>query len=238
MDSWIRRRKWWLVTVGAVLLVAVVGGPFAYFHLVEGSAPAPLSLSSAPSTVPANGTASSPSGSGTTDGTWKVEAGSVVGYRVNEVLFGQTHEAVGRTNAVTGSMKVSGAQVSDATFIVDMTTVSSDESRRDEQFDGRIMEVGTFPTAMFTLTEPIDLGAIPAEGKKRTIEATGDLTLHGVTKPVTFDVTGIYDGSTVRIAGAIPIAFADYSISNPSFPPLVTTEDHGTLEFILTFSRA
>ena len=44
-------------------------------------------------------------------GTWQATGKSVVGYRVNEVLFGQNNVAVGRTNAVTGSITVDGASV-------------------------------------------------------------------------------------------------------------------------------
>ena len=45
-------------------------------------------------------------------------------------------------------------------------------------------------------------------------------------------------GSTIQVAGSIPITFADWNISNPSFAPLVTTEDHGVLEFALDFAHA
>ncbi len=162
---------------------------------------------------------------------------SVVGYRVKEVLFGQSNVAVGRTTSISGSMKVSGTTVTAATFAVDMTTVASDQSRRDGQFNGRIMETSTYPTATFTLTQPIELGSIPAQGTKQTYQATGNLTLHGVTKTVTFNVTGLYTGSTTQVAGSIPITFADWNIPNPSFGP-VSTEDHGVLEFALIFSPA
>ena len=115
-----------------------------------------------------------------------------------------------------------------------MATVTSDESRRDAQFKGRIMETGTYPTATFTLTKPIDLGSLPARGVRRTFRAKGNLTLHGVTRTVTFELTGQYTGSVVQVAGSIPITFADWNVPNPSFGP-VTTEDHGVLEFALNF---
>jgi polyisoprenoid-binding protein YceI len=145
--------------------------------------------------------------------------------------------AVGRTSDITGSITVDGKTISAGTFTVDMTTVTSDESRRDGQFNGRIMETSTYPTATFRLTQPIDVGQVPAIGVKRTFQATGELTLHGVTKPVTFQVTGQYTGSAVQVVGSIPVTFADYAISNPSFGP-VTTEDHGILEFSLNFAHA
>lgn len=236
--SRMRMRGWklWLAIGIAGAAVAVVGGPYIYIHFIEGTAPAPLALSS-PSAAPSAGeTTASGGGNESTDGTWKVVDGSVVGYRVKEVLFGQSNDAVGRTNAVNGSMAVTGTTVTTASFTVDMSTVTSDQTRRDNQFNGRIMETGTYPTSTFTLTEPIELGSIPAEGVERTVQAKGDLTLHGETKTVEFELTGRYSDSTIEIAGSIPITFADWNIPNPSFGP-VSTEDHGVLEFALSFNR-
>jgi len=227
--------KLWLAIGVLAVAVAVVGGPYVYIHFIEGSAPPPLTLATPSATSSASETTSSGQATGASDQTWKISSDSLVGYRVKEVLFGQSNVAVGRTNSISGSMKVSGTTVTAATFTVDMTTVSSDQSRRDGQFNGRIMETSTFPTATFALTQPIELGSVPAQGTKQTYQATGNLTLHGVTRTVTFNVTGLYTGSTAQVAGSIPITFSDWNIPNPSFGP-VSTEDHGVLEFALTFS--
>ena len=82
-----------------------------------------------------------------------------VGYRVVEVLFGQDTEGVGRTTAVTGSLTLDGSAITTAEFTVDMTTLKSDEDNRDRKFQGEIMETSTFPTATFTITQPIELGS-------------------------------------------------------------------------------
>ena len=74
-------------------------------------------------------------------------------------------------------------------------------------------------------------------GAERSLQITGTLTLHGVTKTVAFSVAGRYQGSTFSVAGSIPITFSDWNIQNPSFGP-VTTEAHGTLEFSLVFAHA
>ena len=234
----LRRWKRWLGIGLAAAAIAVVGGPFLYIHFVTGSAPPRLTLSTPSATSSTTGTSSSSPSSGAADGSWSIATGSIVGYRVNEVLFGQSHEAVGRTSSITGSMLVSGTTVTQAAFTVDMSSVTSDQSRRDAQFNGRIMDTRTYPTATFTLTKPIDLGAIPANGVQRTFRATGTLTLHGVTKTVTFTLTSQYTGSVVQVAGSIPITFADWSIPNPSFGGVVTTDDHGVLEFALNFAHA
>jgi polyisoprenoid-binding protein YceI len=238
MTAQVRGRHWkrWLVIGIAAAAFAMVGGPFIYIHFIEGKAPAPLALAEAtPSATPSTGGTTTSTGS--RNGTWNVTDGSVVGYRVNEVLFGQSHTAVGRTSSITGSMTVVGTKITQASFTVDMTTVTSDQSRRDEQFNGRIMETGTYPTATFTLTQGIDLGSSPTQGAKHTFQATGDLTIHDVTRTVTFQVSGQYSGSAAQIAGSIPITFADYNIGNPSFGP-VTKQDHGVLEFALSFAHA
>ena len=67
------------------------------------------------------------------------------------------------------------------------------------------------------------------------MHATGNLTLHGKTNPVTVALTARRTGNTIKVAGSIPVTFADYGIANPS-QSFVTTQDHGTVEFLLAFT--
>jgi polyisoprenoid-binding protein YceI len=225
-----------LVAAAAVVVLAV-GVPFAYIHFIEGPAPAPLGL---------NGTASpstaiSGSGQGTDTplpGTWAVAAGSRAGYRVNEVLAGQNNVAVGRTSSVAGHLTITSTAVTAGAFTVKMATIHSDQSQRDAQFDGRIMDVATYPTGTFTLTRSISLAPVPATGKIMTYHATGNLTLHGRTRPVTFSLSAQRTATQIRVSGSIPVTFADWDIPNPSFAGFVTTQDHGVLEFLLVLNRA
>jgi polyisoprenoid-binding protein YceI len=171
------------------------------------------------------------------EGTWNVTPESEFGYRVEEVLFGVNTTAAGRSNEITGSMTIEGTSVTEASFTVDVGSITSDESRRDNQFRGRIMEVDQFPEATFTLGAPIDFGSVPAAGEQVTATATGDLTLHGVTRTVTFDVTAEAGDNRIGVLGTIPVVFADYEIDNPSTSG-ITTEDNGVLEFVLVFEPA
>jgi polyisoprenoid-binding protein YceI len=227
--------RWVIIAVAAVIVVGV-GGPFVFIHFIEGKAPAPLSLNSTASASASAGgqTVSSVPAAGT----WTVASGSVVGYRVKEVLAGQSQTAVGRTSSVTGHLTIKATTATAATFTVPMATIKSDESQRDVQFDGRIMDVATYPTGTFALTSPIDLAPLPATGAVKTYRATGQLTLHGHTRSVTFPLTAERTAATIKISGSIPVAFADWDIPNPSFGSFVTTQNHGLLEFLLTFRRA
>jgi len=229
-----RIRGWqrWLIVGVVVVAVLAVAGPYVYIHFIEGKAPKRLSLSSDKST----GTTVDPSAgdpSAPLDGTWKVTTGSQAGYRVNEILFGQHNEAVGRTTAVTGDATISGTKVNAANVTVDLTKVSSDKAKRDDQFQHRIMDTSTFPTATFKLTQPVDL---PSTTGKVSTKATGDLTTHGVTKPAVADLQAERSGNTIRVSGSIPVTFADYSIPNPSFGP-ISTEDHGLIEFLVVLAH-
>jgi polyisoprenoid-binding protein YceI len=202
------------------------------------TATAPPAASTATTEATASSsTAAAAEGASALDGSWAIGEGSQVGYRVTEVLFGQDTKGVGRTSDITGSIEIAGTQVSAGTFTVDMTTVESDESRRDNQFRGRLLSTDQFPTSTFTLTAPIELGTVPAEGEQIAATATGDLTLRDVTKPVTFDVQAVLEGGQVRIVGSTDIVFADYGIPQPDVGG-VTTQNHGLLEFSLVLTKS
>jgi polyisoprenoid-binding protein YceI len=232
---WVR---WLLVTVAAVVVLAVAG-PFVYIHFFDGSTPAALSLSPSTEAAASGSTqTASTAANGPVTGTWNVGSGSTAGYRVNEVLLGQSATAVGRTSTITGHLTIAGSSVIAATFSVPMDTIHSDKSQRDAQFDGRIMDVAQYPTGTFTLTSPIDLGPLPASGVIKDYTAHGRLTLHGTSRAVTFTLTAELKGGHIEVAGDIPVLFSDYNIQNPSFAGFVTTQDHGLLEFLLVLNRA
>ncbi len=220
-----------LIAVPLALVVAVVGGSWFYIKVLQDDPAPKLTIDD---TAARSG--ATVADDGTTDGTWKVSADSIVGYRIKETLFGASAEATGRTSEVEGSLTIAGASVSAAKFIVDMDSVSSDRSQRDGQFRNRIMQTSQFPTSEFTLSSPINLGTVPALDQPITTKATGNLTLHGVTEKITFDVAAKRVTGQLRINGAIPITFSDYDIDDPSGGP-AQVGDTGTLEFTLVLTR-
>jgi polyisoprenoid-binding protein YceI len=231
-----RRLALWLAGAAVAVVVLAVGGTFIYFHVISGPTPAPLSLKPAPrSSSPATAGDSSAT---SVAGIWKITTGSVVGYRVKEILFGQNHVAVGRTGAITGHLTISGTTVTAAAFTVQMATIKSDASERDAQFRGRIMDTAAYPTGTLTLTKPIALGTLPAAGVVSGYAAAADLTLHGQTRPVTFRLSAERTSGEIEVSGSIPILFANWDIPNPSFTGFVTTQNHGVLEFLLKFARS
>jgi len=178
------------------------------------------------------------------DGVWTVDStsgefdfesatGTFAGFRIQEELagIGQT-TAVGRTGGVTGEMTIDGTTVTDATFEVDMTTITTNESRRDDRVQ-QALETEQFPTATFTLTEPIDLGDGADSGDPVQVTAVGDLTIHGVTKAIELPIEAQLVDGTIVVVGSTDVVFSDYGVEVPQAQIVLSVEDHGVLELQL-----
>lgn len=227
-----RRRRWPLVLLGLVVLVGAAGAA-AWFLFLKGDSPPELTLSEQPAGV---STTAAPAGS--LSGTWRVAPGSVAGYRVRETFAGRPSpvEAVGRTEGIIGQavLQEEGDQVtvSQASFEADLTALKSDETRRDNAIRSRGIETSRFPTATFVLTQPINA---PRGGG--TVQATGDLTLHGQTKRVTIPLQTRLSGPQVELVGSLEFAFADFGMQPPSVGGFVSVEDEATLEVKLLLAK-
>jgi len=104
----------------------------------------------------------------------------------------------------------------DVQVTADLTTLQSDDSRRDGQLSHQGIATSSFPTATFKLTAPIQLAAVPADCVVMTATATGDLTLHGVTKSVQVALQSERSGAVVTVTGSTNIVFADFGFQGPS----------------------
>lgn len=239
--SLFRRRTTWLIGLPILVAVVLVGGSWLYLNVLRDDPPVRLSLDDATTTTTAGAAAGGSVDSTTTvpegiEGTWMLREGSQAGYRAKEVLFGQSGEAVGRTSDVSGVMKIAGTTVTSVDVSVLMESVTSDETRRDDQFRGRIMDVATYPTATFKLTKPIELGSVPEVGVDSTHSATGELTLRGVRRAVTFDLRARRLETSIDVSALIPISFDDFKVPDASGGP-ARVGRNGELELLLVFER-
>ena len=98
------------------------------------------------------------------------------------------------------------------------------------------MDVDTYPTSAFRLTEPVPVPASTAVVTMDPFVATGELTLRGSTKPVVFDIYAVIADGRLRLTGSTEIMFREWGIPNPSVPEaFVYTGKTGILEFDLAF---
>ena len=171
------------------------------------------------------------------DGAWVLTGDSVAGYRVFKDFVGVSEfEAVGRTSSISGDLTIDDDVVTDAAFSVNLATVTSDDPRRDAQFTGPILQTSIFPFATFDLTSPIDLNEAALAGEALDVDATGDLTLKGVTQEVDVALTARLVGDEVQVSGSIDVVFEDFDI-DPPFTPSIVVRDEGIIEFSLFFEQ-
>lgn len=252
-----------IVLAAAVVLVALVGGGLYWFF--QDDAPEEVNLEDATAGVeddtttttttatagtdePSTEDTSATSDDGDVSGIWTVDTetgdfdyesatGSFVGFRIQEELANiGAATAVGRTGDVTGTMEIDGTTVTDAAFEADLTTITTNESRRDSRVQDAL-ETDQHPSATFELTEALELDDAVAGGEPTTVTAAGDLTIRGVTQPVDVELEAQLVGETVVVVGRTDIVFADFGIEVPSSPIVVSVEDQGVLELQLLLVR-
>jgi polyisoprenoid-binding protein YceI len=234
------RRIWKWLVLGLVVVIGLGVAGWYFFLKTDPEPRAAIKLTP----VVTDSTVAGDTASGSAlDGTWTVTPGNTdnfVGYRVTEKLFANISEseATGRTDNVTASMKIDGTTVSEVSVTADLRDLQSDNDFRDGRIKSEGLESDQFPEAKFVLTKPITLSAVPAAGETIKTEATGEFTLHGVTKTVTIPLDGRWDGKQVQVVGSLPVVFSDYGITAPTAPAVASVDDHGEMELQLFFSKS
>lgn len=236
-----RGRTFGIIT-GIVVVVIAVAGFAGWWFLIRDDAPSEADIATA-----AEGLDDSGGATGDVEGDWGVDpsvgsfddfSSTWAGYRFEEELASiGTNTAVGRTPDVTGSMSVTGDEVTAVDIEVDLTTLQSDSGTRDGALRSRGLESDEFPSATFSLTEPIALPAGAADGERVSTEATGDLTIHGTTRSVTLTVDAELSGDSAVVVGQAPVVLQDHGIEPPTGFSVVSIDDEGTFEFQIFFSK-
>jgi polyisoprenoid-binding protein YceI len=227
-DHHAHQRRWLVRTVVGVLVGVglVVGGPLVYAEYLARHTPDPLALSSSePEQIPL--------GPIQVNGTWEVQPGSEAGFRLDETLSGQEVTVVGRTESVSGAVVVLDGMLAEASIVVEVDTMTSEDSARDAFFR-RALDTTNFPQARFELSEPVDVSEIGESAARATVVASGMMTMHGVTQAVTatLEVQRTPDG--IEVVGQVPVVLSDYGLSAPALG-WVVVQPEGTVEIRLLF---
>jgi polyisoprenoid-binding protein YceI len=217
------------VVIGAAILVAACGGSAA--PSVPSATPTVTAAASAPATPSASGAL------------WTVTDKAKATIRVREQLVGVSlpSDAVLTATGAKGSFALNsdGTYAPGSSITVDLATLSSDEPNRDNFIKRDTLQVSRFPTAEFVPTKTIGLTVpLPTSGSF-TFTLTGNMTIRGKTKEVTFDVTAKRDGGDLTAtATANPSwRFGDFGMTAPSVPlrvVSVTDEIRVSIDIVAT----
>lgn len=171
--------------------------------------------------------------------TFTVASSSKTTVRVREVLA-QIRLPGDATLTATG-MKGTFVLNADGTFAptskitADLTTLRSDQSQRDEFIKDNTLQTRRFPTAEFVPTKTSGLTLPLAASGDLAFTLTGSMTVHGVTKEVTFSVKGTRDGAKLTATATADPAwkFADFGMTTPRVASVLSIEDQIRVEIAL-----
>ncbi len=202
------------------------------------AAPAAKAASTQPTAAPtgaaaAKAAAPAPAAAGAAKLTL-VPDGSEARFLVKEQLAGNNlpNDAIGKTKTLNGAIvvgpdgKVDKAQ---SKITVDVNSLKTDQPMRDGFIKQSTLETGKFPTAEFVPTEIKGLTSLPKSGDVN-VQITGDMTVHGTTKPITWDVTGKVDGNTFKGTAKTAVKFEDFNMNAPKVPRVLSLENNIRLE--------
>ena len=199
----------------------------------------PAATPASTAVAPAIGTSSSPTAQtagATGDLRWVlVPADSTALFRAREQLAGRDlpSDAVGKTNAVTGAVVLAadGKVISPLSkFVIDLQSLQTDSGSRDRYIKSNTLQTDQFPKAELVITGLQGLPSpLPTSGQV-TFKVLGDLTIHGVTKPTTWDAAATVSGQDVTGTATTAVTFADFDMKRPKVAIVLSVEDNIRLE--------
>ncbi|WP_434964905.1 YceI family protein [Brevibacterium casei] len=222
---------WIIALAAALVIIAAIVGTRMYASSQNASAPEEFLSDDVAEATDSTGSAAA----GEIAGQWSVGEGSEAGYRVDEVLNGEDVTVVGRTDDVTGDVTISGTALTEGAVAVDLTTVTTDNSRRDGYFTSQAIDTSTYPEATFTVAEAVDLSALADSGTAE-IEIPGALEINGQSRETTATSTVSRTDSGLAVAGAIDVTWQDHGVTPPNLG-FVSVEGSGVVEFSLALTR-
>jgi polyisoprenoid-binding protein YceI len=169
-------------------------------------------------------------------------ASSKASYHAHEQLVGRTlpSEAVGTTPGVSGTIafdpggNIDGAQ---SKIQADLSKLTSDESRRDNFIKGETLQTSRYPMATFVPREAPGLPSpLPTSGQS-TFQLSGDLIVHGVTRPVTWTVNAQFAPAGVTGDATTNVNISDFGMTPPKAGPVLSIQDGLTLEIVFSVTR-
>ena len=164
-------------------------------------------------------------------GGFAIGEGSKATFTVNEKLawLDLPNDAVMHTEGLSGHVFLSGQP---SVIELDLHSMTSDSDRRDGYVQRRMFP--NHPVAIFTVP---DLGELPdplPEGEVITREVQGELSIRGVTKPVTFQVDARRDPDKLFILGRTTFTWDDLEIPPPNIPGRIQVKDEVQVEVLLS----
>jgi polyisoprenoid-binding protein YceI len=168
---------------------------------------------------------------------FSIDTGSSAKYVVREKLaqLPVSTDAVGTTSDITGDIYLTAnglASGQPSAFKVDLRTLKTDEALRDRFVRDNTLQTGHFPFAEFAVTAVTPFPANYVEGAEVSINISGNMTIHGVTKPLTFAAKARRQGGALTGIADVDFKMSDFNITPPDVR-LAKSEDGVHLQIVV-----
>jgi polyisoprenoid-binding protein YceI len=162
--------------------------------------------------------------------------GNEARYRVQEQLVGVDlpGDAVGRTSKIEGGIVIEGNGTivkEESKFVVDLASLATDQQMRDNYVRRNTLQTEQHPRATFVPTAFRGLPSpIPTSGEVK-FQLVGELTLRGITKPVTWEVTATNSVGQISGNATTRFKFGDFEMQQPRVRRVLSVQDDIRLEY-------
>ena len=185
---------------------------------------APTSAATQAAATPTSAASASAATVSAASSTWTVGSASKAVVSVREQLVGVKLPSDAVLTATGGAgtfgLKSDGTFSADSKITFDLGTLTSDNRDRDNFVKQDTLQTRQFPKAEFVPTKTSGLTLPLASNGTFTFTLTGNLTIHGKTKEVTFNVVAKRSGGdlTASATMAPTVKFGDFGMTAPSSP--------------------
>lgn len=160
-------------------------------------------------------------------------AQTTVEYAVREVLLGNDQITRGRTSSVEGEfqlyMQNGRVSIALSNLQVDLRTLMTDNSVRDQALRKNWLESDKYPRAIFVANAVEALPMDAVLGQPYSFQVSGDLTIRNITRNVTFNVTVTANEQSLTGEGTTVIAMKDFGFAPPNIAGKTIVSDPATI---------
>ena len=231
-----KKRYIWLVASGLALILVIIAAGMAYMaHFASAANQSQTHVAAVAITVTATPIPS------TGLQTFQIVSNqTTASYSVYENLIFQNkpnNDAVGTTHSVQGSFKIrtgTSPLVAAMNIQVDLRTLQTDSTMRDNYVRRNTLQTDTYPYATFVSVSAQGLPASYSDGQTVHFQLTGNLTMHGKTNKEVFDVQGKVVGNTITGTATSTIYMTDFGIQPPNLANIAIAQNKVVITLTFT----
>ena len=245
-----RNRLFLFGGIALVIIIIAVGAGVVYAYRFANNVAQTQTHKAAGAIIVPTATATTPSSTGTTTTSSNVKTFNIVSsqttasYSVYENLVFENkpnNDAVGTTHSVTGNFKVgtgSSPTIEGMNIQVDLRTLQTDSTMRDNYVRNNSLQTDTYPYATFASVSTQGLPSTYSDGQTVHFQLTGNMTMHGKTNKEVFDVQGKVVGNTITGTATSTLYMTDFGIQPPNLANIAISQNKVVVTMTFTANAA